>query len=170
MQGVRNCRSEAGRQRALQTTRQAGLRNTFSHIRSVLRRPFRFGSAVRYPPYGDASALIKRVMNPCQWARRCVLLWFEHASDHVHATFPRPPWSSPLLLPLPAMAGRKACGEPGETFSRIAERYGVSTSRLMQSTAFRSADLIPNGHQPALRRPGRASAAFWRGTYRVKPG
>ncbi|MCP9827814.1 aldehyde dehydrogenase family protein [Synechococcus sp. L2F] len=36
--------------------------DTFSHLRSVLRRPFRFDVPLRYPPYGDRLGLIKRLM------------------------------------------------------------------------------------------------------------
>ncbi|WP_322774284.1 aldehyde dehydrogenase family protein [Synechococcus sp. CBW1107] len=40
---------------------QAGF-DTFSHLRSVLRRPFRFDLPLRYPPYGDRLALMKRLL------------------------------------------------------------------------------------------------------------
>ncbi|MBC1262344.1 aldehyde dehydrogenase family protein [Synechococcus sp. BSF8S] len=40
---------------------QAGF-DTFSHLRSVLRRPFRFDLPFRYPPYGDRLALVKRLL------------------------------------------------------------------------------------------------------------
>ncbi len=40
---------------------QAGF-DTFSHLRSVLRRPFRFDLPFRYPPYGDRLSLIKRLL------------------------------------------------------------------------------------------------------------
>lgn len=36
--------------------------DTFSHLRSVLRRPFRFDLPFRYPPYGDRLSLIKRLL------------------------------------------------------------------------------------------------------------
>ncbi|MCT0201180.1 aldehyde dehydrogenase family protein [Synechococcus sp. CS-603] len=36
--------------------------DTFSHHRSVLRRPFRFDLPFRYPPYGDRLGLIKRLL------------------------------------------------------------------------------------------------------------
>ena len=36
--------------------------DTFSHLRSVLRRPFRFDVPLRYPPYGNRLSLIKRLM------------------------------------------------------------------------------------------------------------
>jgi aldehyde dehydrogenase (NAD+) len=36
--------------------------DTFSHLRSVLHRPFRFDLHFRYPPYGDRLALIKRLL------------------------------------------------------------------------------------------------------------
>ncbi|MCT0201181.1 LysM peptidoglycan-binding domain-containing protein [Synechococcus sp. CS-603] len=76
-----------------------------------------------------------------------------------------------LLLPLPAMAAERHVVKPGETLSQIAERYGVSTSRLMQLNGIKSADLIQTG--TSLRLPAArpaASAASGRGTYRVKPG
>ncbi|TWB96361.1 LysM domain-containing protein [Synechococcus sp. Ace-Pa] len=76
-----------------------------------------------------------------------------------------------LLLPLPAMAAERHVVKPGETLSQIAERYGVSTSRLMQLNSIKSADLIQTG--TSLRLPATrpaASAASGRGTYRVKPG
>ncbi|WP_094555782.1 aldehyde dehydrogenase family protein [Synechococcus sp. 1G10] len=40
---------------------QAGF-DTFSHLRSVLRRPFGFDLPFRYPPYGDRLSLIKRLL------------------------------------------------------------------------------------------------------------
>jgi len=36
--------------------------DTFSHQRSVLRRPFRFDAPFRYPPYGDRLPLIRRLL------------------------------------------------------------------------------------------------------------
>ncbi|NQV10598.1 MAG: LysM peptidoglycan-binding domain-containing protein [Cyanobacteria bacterium] len=76
-----------------------------------------------------------------------------------------------LLLPLPAMAAERHVVKPGETLSQIAERYGVSTSRLMQLNGIKSADLIQTG--TSLRLPAAraaAGSASGRGTYRVKPG
>ncbi|MFN7741236.1 MAG: aldehyde dehydrogenase family protein [Cyanobacteriota bacterium] len=40
---------------------QAGF-DTFSHQRSVLRRPFRLDAPFRYPPYGDRLPLIRRLL------------------------------------------------------------------------------------------------------------
>ncbi len=40
---------------------QAGF-DTFSHLRSVLHRPFRLDLPFRYPPYGDRLALVKRLL------------------------------------------------------------------------------------------------------------
>ncbi len=40
---------------------QAGF-DTFSHLRSVLRRPFRFDLPFRYPPYQGRLALVKRLL------------------------------------------------------------------------------------------------------------
>ena len=40
---------------------QAGF-DTFSHLRSVLRRPFRLDLPFRYPPYGERIGLIKRLL------------------------------------------------------------------------------------------------------------
>ncbi|MCT0218687.1 aldehyde dehydrogenase family protein [Synechococcus sp. CS-1329] len=40
---------------------QAGF-DTFSHLRSVLRRPFRLDLPFRYPPYGERLGLIKRLL------------------------------------------------------------------------------------------------------------
>jgi LysM repeat protein len=76
-----------------------------------------------------------------------------------------------LLLPLPAMAAEQYVVKPGETLSEIAERTGVSTSRLMQLNGIKDADLVESGTR--LRLPGSkpsADARTGQGNYTVKPG
>jgi aldehyde dehydrogenase (NAD+) len=36
--------------------------DTFSHQRSVLRRPFRLDAPFRYPPYGNRLPLLRRLL------------------------------------------------------------------------------------------------------------
>jgi LysM repeat protein len=76
-----------------------------------------------------------------------------------------------LVLPLPTMAAEQYVVKPGETLSEIAERQGVSTSRLMQLNGIKDADLVVTGTR--LRLPGSqpsAEARSGRGNYTVKPG
>lgn len=76
-----------------------------------------------------------------------------------------------LVLPLPAMAAEQYVVKPGETLSEIAERTGVSTSRLMQLNGIKDADLVESGTR--LRLPGSkpsAEARTGQGNYTVKSG
>jgi LysM repeat protein len=76
-----------------------------------------------------------------------------------------------LVLPLPTMAAEQYVVKPGETLSEIAERTGVSTSRLMQLNGIKDADLVESGTR--LRLPGSKPSAEGRtgqGNYTVKPG
>lgn len=77
-----------------------------------------------------------------------------------------------LLLPLPVLAGQVTV-KPGETLSEIAERYGVSLSRLMQLNGISKADHVEVGQ--VLKLPGNASGSSVRnaratGTVRVQEG
>ncbi|MCT0198954.1 LysM peptidoglycan-binding domain-containing protein [Synechococcus sp. CS-1325] len=76
-----------------------------------------------------------------------------------------------LPLPLPGHAAEQYVVKPGETLSEIAERHGVSTSRLMQLNGIKNADLVESGSR--LRLPGSQPSAetlTGRGNYTVKPG
>ncbi|MEB3266185.1 MAG: LysM peptidoglycan-binding domain-containing protein [Cyanobacteriota bacterium] len=59
-----------------------------------------------------------------------------------------------LLLPLPGLAADVVV-KPGETLSEIAERHGVSLSRLMELNGIRNADHVEEGQR--LRLPGSAA-------------
>jgi LysM repeat protein len=61
-----------------------------------------------------------------------------------------------LLLPLPGMAADVVVG-PGETLSEIADRHGISLSRLMQLNGIQNPDHIEAGQR--LRLPGGSSQA-----------
>jgi len=75
-------------------------------------------------------------------------------------------WFLALLLPLPAHGGRRLWVETGGTLSQIAERYGVSTSQLMQLNAS-DADLIQTAHSCRLPATRRGSASVWTRHLRV---
>jgi LysM repeat protein len=60
-----------------------------------------------------------------------------------------------LALPLPALAGEVTV-QPGETLSEIADRLGISTSRLMELNSIRKADHVEAGQ--TLRVPGAGPA------------
>ena len=51
-----------------------------------------------------------------------------------------------LLLPFPALAGQVTV-QPGETLSEIADRHGVSLSKLMQLNGISTADHIEVGQE-----------------------
>jgi len=59
-----------------------------------------------------------------------------------------------LLLPLPALAGQVTV-KPGETLSEIADRYGISLSRLMSLNGLQRANQVEAG--TVLRLPGSTS-------------
>ncbi len=68
-----------------------------------------------------------------------------------------------LPLPLPVLAGTVTVKE-GETLSEIAERHGISLSRLMQINGIRNADQVEAGQTlrlaaPATARSGGSAAA-----------
>jgi len=116
--------------------------DTLSHIASGAQTPSgsicRSGlSALRRPPRLSGGCW----MTPCQagWRKMVRFLMFEQMLlNPVHAHVPSPPWSSPCCCPCPPWRQRHVV-KPGETLSQIAERYGVSTSRLNAgSTASRA--------------------------------
>jgi len=61
-----------------------------------------------------------------------------------------------LLLPLPALAGQVTV-KPGETLSEIADRYGISLSRLMSLNGLQRANHVQAG--TTLRVPGSSSGS-----------
>ncbi|QPN62791.1 LysM domain-containing protein [Synechococcus sp. CBW1004] len=77
-----------------------------------------------------------------------------------------------LPLPLPVLAGTVTV-KGGETLSEIAERHGISLSKLMQINGIRNADQVEAGRTLTL--PGgsgtrSAQAGRGAGTVTVKPG
>lgn len=75
-----------------------------------------------------------------------------------------------LMLPMPALAGEVTV-KPGESLSVIAERHGISLTRLMELNGIRDADLVQAGQ--VLRLPGgssRSGSTGRGGTITVQPG
>ena len=63
----------------------------------------------------------------------------------------------PVLLPPAAMAQQVVVVRPGETLSEIADRHGVSLTRLMQANGINNADLVVVGQRLTI--PGSAAAS-----------
>jgi len=79
-----------------------------------------------------------------------------------------------VTLPLPVLAGQVTVKE-GETLSQIAERHGISLSRLMQINGIRNADQVVAGQTLKLGSAAQAPAQSSRavaasGSVTVKPG
>jgi LysM repeat protein len=76
----------------------------------------------------------------------------------------------PVLLPPAAMAQQVVVVRPGETLSEIADRHGVSLTRLMQANGINNADLVVVGQRLTI--PGSAAASRPTGaaTVTVQPG
>ncbi|MEB3270222.1 MAG: LysM peptidoglycan-binding domain-containing protein [Synechococcus sp.] len=74
-----------------------------------------------------------------------------------------------LALPLPLMAGQVTV-RPGETLSEIAERHGISLTRLMAINGIRDADLVQTGQVLTVPGSGGSRGGGAAGTITVQPG